>query len=517
MSRHSKDRDIGTKVDGDLDGTASTLVSGTGAGSARELWLLSYPIVVSMVSQALMGVVDTFFLGWTEQAPRVSICPFSGNGFVGVEAIVERLPIVGTAQQGGAGIGAVLSWTLMSFMIGTLTAVTPFVAQNNGSGHRRVCGSFVWQALYLVVPFALLAFLMGWHVHDFLILVGPTESIRPYAILYTKIRLFGAAPLFVSFALVSFLRGIGDTKTPMWVSVLANVTNVVLNYLLIFGKAGFPAMGVAGAALATVLSSGFGALLYLTVSLSSRLRRTYGTLGGWRFAPARMKRLLAVGAPIGGNWILENGSWAFFAVLVSRLGPRQMAAHTVVLQLMHLSFLPSVAMLIGTTTLVAHYLGKKQVEVAQETARTSFKVVLGYALVVGLVFLVARHRLIGLFNRDPVVIAVGSRLLLFTALFVLLDGVYLIAVGTLRGAGDTTWPFWFTAISAWCIFAPLAYVLANVVGWGIYGAWTALLFHGGFLATALFLQYRKGEWKHADSLVEPVALPDMDLGTRPVE
>jgi len=516
MTRRTREEHSNKKVGGEI-AVASALVPGTRAGSCRELWLLSYPIVVSMVSQALMGVTDTFFLGWTEQAPKVLVSPFGGHGFAALKGMVERLPIVGTAQQGGAGIGAVLSWTLMSFMIGTFTAVTPFVAQNNGSGHRRVCGSFVWQALYLVLPFALIAFLMGWYVQDFLALVGPTETIRPYAALYTKIRLFGAAPLFVSFALVSFLRGIGDTKTPMWVSVLANVTNVLLNYFLIFGKAGLPAMGVAGAALATVLSSGLGAVLYLAVYLSSRLRRTYGTSSDWRLVPARMKRLLAVGAPIGGNWFLENGSWAFFAVLVSRLGPRQMAAHTVVLQLMHLSFLPSVAMLIGTTTLVGHYLGRKQVAVAQQTARTSFTVVLGYALVVGLVFFVARHRLIGLFNRDPVVISVGSRLLLFTALFVLLDGVYLIAVGTLRGAGDTKWPFWFTAISAWCIFAPLAYVLANVVGWGIYGAWTALLFHGAFLATTLFWRYRRGMWKNADSLVEPTVLPDMDLGARPVD
>ena len=313
--------------------TVTPVVAGTSPASFREIIVLTYPIVVSMGSQALMGVMDTFFLGWSEQA--------AGRG-----------DLAGTAQQAGVGLGAVLAWTLMSFMTGTMTGLTPFVSQNRGGGNTKVCGSFAWQALYLAVPFALLSVVLGLLSSPMVELAGTTAGIRGYAVEYLAVRLYGGAPLFINFALVSFFRGIGDTKTPMWVSLAANAVNVVLNYVLIFGRFGVPALGVTGAALATIFSTALSALAYAGLFFRGHLRSHYGTSTGWRFHGARFGKLVRVGMPIGGNWLLENASWTFFTVLVSRIGKAEMAAHTVVLQTMHLAFLPSVALLIGVTTLV---------------------------------------------------------------------------------------------------------------------------------------------------------------------
>ena len=209
-----------------------------------------------------------------------------------------------------------------------------------------------------------------------------------------------------------------------------------------------------------------------------------------------------MGLPIGGNWLLENASWTFFTVLVSRIGKAEMAAHTVVLQTMHLAFLPSVAMLIGVTTLVGHYLGAGRPDLAEKGASRTLRIALGYAGTMATVFLLSRGYLVALFNRDPAVVAVGGKLVWFMSAFVVLDAFYLVVVGVLRGSGDVRWPLWVTAGSAWFVFIPAVYVFANVLGLGVYGAWMGLLCHGTVLAVAFTIRFRTGRWKEMSSLVE---------------
>jgi MATE family multidrug resistance protein len=442
----------------------------------REVVRIALPAIVTQLSVTLMWIADTFFVG--------------------------RL---GSAEQGAVGFAGAVVWTLCSFVAGTLTAVQIFVAQHVGAGSGRQAGGVTWQGIAVAGMAAIPVFAIGLAGESFLSAFHIHPALFPHAVTYFRIRLLGAGANFLTFACDGYLRGIGDTRTPMLITLAANIVNIVLDYLLIFGHAGFPRMGVAGAAWATVASSALQGLVMLVIFI--RRGRREGHLPERVVKPAAREivRLLRVGTPVGMQWVLDMGSWTAFTTLVAGLGEVQAAANQVAISILHVSFMPGYGISIAATTLVGQYLGAGNPKAAIRSAHHALQLAVVFMGVMGAGFLVGRGALIRSFNPDPAVIAVGGQLLVIAAVFQVFDAVNLVLSGVLRGAGDTRFPMLVTIVMAWFVFLPAAWFMTIHLGWGVVGGWVAVIFWAAGLALLLGWRFQRRKWLGMLLVERPVA------------
>lgn len=436
------------------------------SGTVREVAFMSFPIVIAFLSFSMMGIVDTVIMGR-----------------------------VGIAEQGAVGLGGLLAWALASLFTGSFTALNTFVAQDFGAKAFERIRRPVYTAISLI-PFitTLVWFLIPWFP-DMIRAFGTEPTVAPLVVQYLKIRILGLPFLLLIFATVSFLRGLGDMRTPMINTILANIINAVLSIILVFGLLGFPKMGLAGAAIASVICTSFEALLNLAVFWSKKNNELYNTRSICRPRLNEIVRLVKVGLPIGLMWVMDVMVWTVFSVYSATLDPASLAAHMILFQILHLSFLPAAAISVAGQTLVGQYIGAKRIDLATKAANRAIAVGVGYMTLAGVVMAVFRYPLIGSFNPDPDVIFVGVRLTLIAALFQPFDGICITISGILRGAGDTRYPLLAVLFAGVFVFAPCGYVLGEIMELGIYGAWVAALTYALSFAFLVGYRYRRGAWK----------------------
>ena len=435
-------------------------------GSVREVAVLAFPAVLQTLSDTVMQVVDS--------------------------AIVGRL---GVTELGAVGFGGVWTWTMLVAFVGAATGVQTFVSQAYGAGEARRCGQWVWQGIYALLPFA-----VAWIVlielafEPLMRLLGPSPELRVLAASYAHARLCGAPAVVVAVALTSFFRGVGDTRTPLMATVVANLLNAAMAYGLVFGRFGLPAWGVAGAGAATALSNWTYASVMLAMFLRRRLVEEYGT---WPVRPDRvaMRRYVRTSVPVGGQWVLDMISFALFSTIIARMGNVHMAASQAMIQLLSLSFMQAFGIAIASGALVGRYVGARDLVAAARSHRSAMQLGLLLATLVALLFITAPDMLLSIFTSDATVIALGRPLLAIGALFQLIDAVGIIAGGSLRGAGDTRWPFVVQASLAWFLRLPLVYGFGVVLGWGVTGAWFGELLFVAALGSAWLLRFRAGVWR----------------------
>ncbi len=438
------------------------------AGSPREVLGLAFPVVLTNVSVTLLGVVDAAFVG--------------------------RL---GPSELGALGFGAIWFWTALCLFMGTATGVQTFVSQAEGRGAPRECGRWAWQGLWILPPAAALLMSVFALVFEPLVaLVNPSPELPPLSASYVHARAWGAPASVAGLVLASFFRGIGDTRTPLYAMVAANLLNVVLDYGLIFGNLGLPRWEIAGAGIASSIAEyGYAALLLLAF----RRRRLDARFATAPVAPKRddVRRLSRVSLPIGGQWVLEMITFALFTSIVARMGVNQMAASHAFLQVLHLSFMQVLGISVAATTLVGRYVGAGDPAAAARSYASAMKLALVFAVGVAGLFLAAPELLIRIFTEDADVLTLGRPLLAVGAAFQLLDAIGIVASGALRGAGDTRWPFVVQTATAWLVFLPLSWLFGVGLGGGLVGAWLAGCVHVVALAAAFALRFRSGAWRRA--------------------
>jgi MATE family multidrug resistance protein len=435
-------------------------------GGMREVAALAAPLVLTQIMVTAMGVVDS--------------------------VIVGRL---GAAQLGAVGLGGIWVWTITSFFVGTSTGVQTFVAQHHGAGRASECGTWSWQGLASVVPLAGIAAVLIFIFADSVIaMLAPSDSIAPLATGYMRGRSFGVMGITAASSLSCFFRGIGNTRTPLIATLIANLANLFLDFGLVYGMFGMPRLGVVGAGLATSISE----WIYFGVVATIFLRPSVATRFNTRFHPPRfdeIKRLWRTGIPIGGQWTIEMLAFAVFTAFVARMGDAPMAACHAFIQLLSLSFMQAVGIAIATTTLVGRYIGSGQLEYVARSLRSSMLLGTMLAAIIAALFILIPDLLLGIFSADPGVLAYGGPLLMVGALYQFFDAIAIVSDGALRGAGDTRWPFAARCLLSWLVFLPLAYLLAGPAGWGLTGAWLGGLVSIILLALILVFRFRGGAWR----------------------
>lgn len=436
------------------------------SGTMREVLVMSAPLILSFVSFSLMGVVDSVIMGR-----------------------------VGTPEQGAVGLGSMLAWGLSVLFTGTITAVNTFVAQDFGARKLDRLRRHVFTALLLIPPFVAAIWAMIPLFPGMIRLIGSSPEVAPHVQVYLSIRIFSAPFVMGAFAITSFLRGLGNMRTPMIVTIVANILNAILALLLVFGLYGLPRLGVAGAALASLTAGACETLIYLIIFFSPRYHRQYRTRSWSRPTLEEIKRFLKIGVPIGGLMLFDMVAWTLFSIYASTLQPAALAAHMIIFQVMHFSFLPAVAISVTGTTLVGQYLGAQRADLAQKSAYRSIGAGVGYMLIIGSLMILLRRPLISAFNPDPAVYDVGRIIIIIAALFQPFDGIGITTSGVLRGAGDTRFPMVAMAISAVLVFIPGVYVLGKLMDWGIAGAWLAALSYVVLVAMLMGGRFLRGAWK----------------------
>jgi MATE family multidrug resistance protein len=435
-------------------------------GGVRELALLAYPVVLANLSASAMHVVDSIMVG--------------------------RL---GATELAAVGYGGIWLWTALTLFMGTATGVQTFVSQADGSGDHHLCGRWAWQGFYAVAPITVLGVAAFVAVFPALLeALGPSDALREHALAYVRWRALGCLGLGAFMVLSSFFRGIGDTRTPLVASLVATSLNAVMAYGLIFGRLGLPAWGVAGAGAATALAECTGA----AVLWVAYRRKKFARFATGPVAPSRIDitRFLRTSMPIGGQWFIEMSSFALFSTLVALMGDASMAASQALIALLSLSFMQAVGIGIAAATLVGRYVGAQDPASAVRTHRHALALGCVVATAVAALLVAAPELLIRLFTSDPEVIRLGAPLVRLGALVQVFDALNIIASGSLRGAGDTRWPFAVQSLVAWCVSVPLAWAVGVWLGHGVLGAWAALAVGMSVLTVALLLRFRSGAWQH---------------------
>ncbi|MDA8018664.1 MAG: MATE family efflux transporter [Thermoanaerobaculia bacterium] len=415
--------------------------------SYRHIVAIAWPLLVSQLSFTAMGLIDTMMVG--------------------------RL---GVTTLAAVGLANFLTFWLLSFFFGLLTGVNTLVAQAVGAQRNEAVGRALWQGLYASFFGALLLAAFIPVVPTALAWTGADRDMLGIASNYMIWRLVGVGALGIYLAADNFYRGLGETRIPMICGVAQLVVNCGVNYLLIFGKAGFPALGATGAAIGTAVAQLImGGVLIATILLRRRHAR-YRVRQTWRPHVATVRRLVAVGLPVGVQMFMEMGGFTIFTALVARLGAPQMAATNAVLQVWSFALMFAFAISVTATTLSGQAVGAGEHATAR---RATWRVLLVGAapmVVMCTVFLTVPEALMSLFAEagDAQVLMPFARpLFLIAVIFLIFDLPFNAISGALRGAGDTKYPMYVSIAMSWLVFVPAVWFASP--RYGVVGAWWCLV------------------------------------------
>lgn len=440
-------------------------------GGGREVVTLALPLVVSTSSWTLMLFIDRVFLSWYSR-----------------DALAASMP------------SSMLSFTLICFFLGIASYVNTFVAQYFGAGHSERIGLAVWQGVWVgaaTFPFVALIIPLAPRIFA---LVAHEPAIQAMEQTYFSIVLWGMSASVMSAALSGFFTGRGRTQTVMVVDIGMALVNLVLDYIFIFGKLGLPAMGIAGAAYATVIAYGFQFVAFLALFLLPANRREFGTWAGLRLDRELMSRLLRFGFPSGFQMLVDVIAFTFFIMLVGRLGPLELVVANVAFNINMLAFVPMLGVGIAVTTLVGQRLGENRPDLASRSAWSAAALSTGYMATISAVYVFAPGWLLRLHgaNMDPAefakLTAVAAVLLRFVALYCMFDTLAVIFMGALKGAGDTRFILYVSMVLAVSMSAA-SWIGIEVLHFGLFGAWsiiTVAIMSVGIVYTLRFMQ---GRWR----------------------
>jgi len=303
-------------------------------------------------------------------------------------------------------------------------------------------------------------------------------------------------------ALSGFYQATKRPVVPMVVGLIANALNLVLNYVLIFGRLGFPEMGIKGAAVATVIATFVQAGLMLFLFVGPRTHGEYGSRNKIGVELAKLWRIIRVGLPSGLHWSLESACWTLFLLkVIGSLGSAALAAHSAVIQVIHFSFMPVIGLNIGVQAIVDHHIGMGDHDGAMRRVYRALALAFVFMVTMGVLFLIFRRNLIGFFCRGEAsadIIVMGGTMLIFAAIFQAFDSAAIICHGALKGAGDTLFPMCASIICGWCVFLPLAAILTYKFELGVAGAWLGVTIYIACLACINFWRFASGAWRKID-------------------
>jgi MATE family multidrug resistance protein len=396
--------------------------------------------------------------------------------------------------------GAMNAFTLFIFPMGVVFIVSSYSSQLFGKGDPGGAVRYGLYGLLVALLTQIAAFASLPFVAPAIGCFSYTPEVRELITQYLRIRLLSVGAAVGIEALGNYYGGLGNTRLPMVISLLAMALNVLGNWLLIDGHLGLPAMGVRGAALASTLSTLLA--FFVMAALFARHARAHkGSLAELRWR--ELLRMLRFGVPSGLNWLLEFLAFSFFVnVIVAGLGTTALAALMSVMQINAFSFMPAFAVSSAGAFLAGQAIGAGCKDHVPSIARLTVKVTASWQGLVGVSYFLLPGLLFAPFARgEPeshALLALGTRLLMLSATWQLFDAVATTMAEILRSAGDTAFTLWVRVLLAWAVFVPGAYLTTRYLGWRENGAVVWLATYLALLAGILVLRFWRGAWRKID-------------------
>jgi MATE family multidrug resistance protein len=437
---------------------------------------LAAPLILSMTGVMLMMLVDGLFLA------RYSL---------------EAIAAVGPA--------AMASYVVSSLFMGATGYTSTLAAHYFGADRKERIGSAVWQGVYLSLATGLLCALLAPCAPWIFGLVGHPAAVRSLEVQYFSVMTLGMPATLLAAAASGFFTGCGKTRTVMVVQVIGLALNAGLDYALIFGRLGFPAWGMRGAALATVFSQCVVSAAFLGLFLSSENRAAYGTWRARAFDRGMFARLLRFGLPIGARYSAEVLAWTVFLFYVGRLGTEELAATSIAWRINGLAFFPIIGLAEALRILVGQAQGGRDFSRSRHATWQGIMMAEVYMVGVAVLFLVFPGPLYLMFQgqaaQAPGVVDLGRVLLRFVTAYCLLDAVNIVVGGMLMAAGDTRWTLWASLLLHGSFIGALA--AADGLGLGLLSLWgIATVFVLG-IALVWLARFLSAAWERIEVIEAP--------------
>ncbi len=443
--------------------------------SLAQLLTLAWPVIISRSAQVVVGFTDA--------------------------VMCARL---GESALAATTAGATNTFNILVLPMGMAFIVSSFASQLSGGNDHSGARRYAWYGLGLAVFAGVLCAGAVPLVDAAVGLLSYEDDVKAMMISYLQIRLAGGAFVIGLEALGNYYGGLGNTRLPMYAQLLAMGLNVVLNWLLIFGNFGFPAMGVAGAALASAIAPAV-AFFALFACFHYGVGQPVKPKRGEKLALKldEFLRMVRFGLPVGLNWFVEFAAFSFFMnIVLAGLGTTVVAAMMSVLQLNSLSFMPAFAIASAGSIFVGQAIGAKALDDVPRTVGLTLKTTAAWQGFVGLWYLAFPAVLMSAFVKDPEqgkqLLAIGGPLLMLSAAWQLFDATAMTYSEALRAAGDTTFTLWARAGIAWLVFAPGAWISVRVLHLGDMAAAAWMVLYLAMLALLMWRRFQGGRWRSVD-------------------
>ncbi len=443
----------------------------------RTLLALAWPVVLARATQAVVGFTDALMV-----AP------------LGEDALTATTT------------GAINSFSAVILPMGTVFIVQSFVAQLVGKGRGGETRRYAWYGLAIALAAALIGLAGLPLLRPLLGLLDHDPAVEDLMGDYMIIRLTSVGAIVGMEALGNWYGGFGNTQMQMRAGMITMVANVAGNWLLIEGHLGAPAMGVAGAALASSIASWIG-FAYLMVAFRRRWGGAPVSAGPTRLSWRELGRVLRFGLPNGGNWFMEFGAFALFMnVAVADLGKTTLGALNVIIQVNSVAFMPAFGVATAGAILAGQSIGADAKDRVWPIVRLTLGVTAGWMIAVGLLYTMIPEQVMSLFAHDDpksgvqaeALVRIGAPMLALSAAWQLFDATAITFAETLRAAGDTTWCLFARLTLAWAGFVPASLVVVFVLDGGSLAIMGCLIAYLALLAIVMVARFRSGAWRRIE-------------------
>jgi MATE family multidrug resistance protein len=450
-------------------------------GGMAELLVIAFPMIISTACDGVMTFTDRLFLA--------------------------RL---GSEQMNAAMGGGIAMQMMIFFFIGLTGYTTALVAQYYGSGKKNMVAVAAFQAIIIALvayPFVLLCKPLAYGYFN--IMHVPAEQLK-YQVVYFNIVIYGAVVGILRNSLGCYFSGIGRTKIVMVATVIAMLVNVGLDYVLIYGKLGFPAMGIKGAAIATVIGGICGLIILIVAYVGKKNWHEFQIAGSFHFDAKVMRKLLYYGYPAGIELFLNFLALSTMIFIFHSHGSAVATATTIMFSWDLVSFIPLLGIEIAVTSLVGRYMGAGDPDTAHRAAMSGIKTGIFYSVIILFLFLLIPGSLVMVFRpnvADPVfneALPIAKSMIRLASLYVLVEAIMVAIVGALRGAGDTHFTMLISVAAHWTML-PVLYFIMNILGMSAVAGWLGIIIFFLIFCFVLVLRYRSGKWQQIK--VVDIAVP----------
>ncbi len=444
----------------------------------RHILVVAFPLILSTGSWSIQQFVDRMFLSWHSE-----------------EALAAAMP---------AGI---LNFAIICLFVGTSSYAGTFVSQYVGASEDHKVGTVLWHSFYLSVFGALMLLLIAPFSSDLFRLIGHSDKLQVMESTYFRILCFGGLGPILSSAFAGFFTGQGRNWPVMWVNLFTTTTNLILDYLLIFGIGIFPEMGIAGAALATIIAGFTSIALYLILIFRPANEKRFRVLSSFGWDLNFVKRFLKYGLPSGGHFFLEIMGFTGFILILGRIGQMELAATNIAININSLAFMPMFGLGIAISMMVGQNIGAGKPDLAHFAANSGVQLGMVYIGFCTFLYVAIPHLFVAPFGASEDTFDMAVILLRFVAVYAIFDTLSILYSSAIKGAGDTHFVMIVTTILSIFVLIIPTYIAVDIFGAGLYLPWTFCALFIVAMGLTFSVRFFGGKWKLMSVIETPGILP----------